>query len=47
MGVGLKDIPNLIIYPSPDQLYESNVGQYENKIQTFPYRQPGKAAAYW
>lgn len=36
MGVGIKDVPNLVIYPSPDQLYESNIGLYEQKVQTFP-----------
>ena len=36
MGVTVKDIPNIIIYPSPDQLYESNIGMYEQKVQTFP-----------
>ena len=36
MGVSLKAIPNLVIYPAPDQLYESNIGLYENKVQTFP-----------
>lgn len=28
--------PNIIIYPSPDQLYESNIGSYESQQYTFP-----------
>jgi hypothetical protein len=36
MGVGFQKNPNLIIYPSPDQLYESNIGMHETQIQTFP-----------
>jgi hypothetical protein len=35
-GVGFKDEPNIVIYPSPDQLYESNIGLYEKQVQTFP-----------
>jgi hypothetical protein len=36
MGTSIKDKSNLIIYPSPDQLYESNIGLHENLVQTFP-----------
>lgn len=36
MGVDIKSTPNLIVYPSPDQLYESNIGLYETQVQTFP-----------
>jgi hypothetical protein len=36
MGVSLKSVPNLVIYPASDQLYESNIGLYENKVQSFP-----------
>ncbi|MFA6058688.1 MAG: hypothetical protein WC756_10855 [Taibaiella sp.] len=36
IGTDIKSTPNLIIYPSPDQLYESNIGLYETQIQTFP-----------
>lgn len=36
MGITIRDVPNLIIYPSPDQLYESNIGLYDQKVQTFP-----------
>jgi hypothetical protein len=28
--------PNIIIYPSPDQLYESNIGSYEPEQYTLP-----------
>jgi hypothetical protein len=40
MGFTLRQVPNLIIYPSPDQLYESNVGRSETTAQTFPDDQP-------
>ncbi len=36
MGVSLKAVPNLVVYPAADQLYESNIGLYESKVQTFP-----------
>ncbi|WP_162903367.1 BamA/TamA family outer membrane protein [Taibaiella koreensis] len=36
MGVPLKNIPNLVIYPSIDQLYESNIGLSDQQQQTFP-----------
>jgi hypothetical protein len=36
MGTDIKSTPNLVIYPSPDQLYESNIGLYETQVQTFP-----------
>ncbi|WP_118953177.1 BamA/TamA family outer membrane protein [Taibaiella helva] len=36
MGVPVKGIPNLVIYPSTDQLYESNIGLYSQQQQTFP-----------
>lgn len=32
----VKNVPNLIIYPSLDQLYESNIGMHQQEIQTFP-----------
>lgn len=35
-GVALQGIPQLVIYPAPDQLYESNIGMYEQALQTFP-----------
>lgn len=35
-GVRLQAIPNLVIYPSIDQLYESNIGLREHQMQTFP-----------
>jgi hypothetical protein len=34
--VDVKSNPNLIIYPSLDQLYESNIGMHQQEIQTFP-----------
>jgi hypothetical protein len=34
--VDVKSNPNLIIYPSLDQLYESNIGIHQQEIQTFP-----------
>lgn len=36
MGFSFKEKPNLVIYPSPDQLYESNIGLRETQVQTFP-----------
>lgn len=36
MGTDIKSTPNLVIYPAPDQLYESNIGLYETQVQTFP-----------
>lgn len=36
MGTTFKSVPNLIIYPSVDQLYESNIGMNEEVVQTFP-----------
>jgi hypothetical protein len=36
MGTDIKSTPNLVIYPSPDQLYESNIGLNETQVQTFP-----------
>jgi len=35
-GTDLSKIPNIIIYPSADQLYESNIGIYDKAQQTFP-----------
>jgi len=32
----VKGMPSLIIYPSLDQLYESNIGIHQNEAQTFP-----------
>ena len=36
MGNSVKEEANIILYPSVDQLYESNIGLYENGIQAFP-----------
>ena len=36
MGSTVKEEPNIILYPSADQLYESNIGLYEHGIQAFP-----------
>jgi hypothetical protein len=36
MGSTVKEEPNIILYPSADQLYESNIGLYEHGPQTFP-----------
>ena len=36
MVTSLLEIPNVIIYPSPDQLYESNIGQYDIEDKTLP-----------
>lgn len=36
MGTYVRSVPNLVICPSPDQLYESNIGLYDNEVQTFP-----------
>jgi len=36
MGVALSSAPNIIIYPSTDQLYESNIGSFEPADQTLP-----------
>jgi len=35
-GMEPDKIPNVVIYPSADQLYESNIGLYEQSLQTFP-----------
>ncbi|UOE51301.1 hypothetical protein MTO98_09445 [Mucilaginibacter sp. SMC90] len=32
----VKGTPNIIIYPSLDQLYESNIGMHQQEVQTFP-----------
>lgn len=36
MGTNLQDPPQIIIYPSTDQLYESNIGSTEPKQYTLP-----------
>lgn len=36
MVTNLFETPNIIIYPSPDQLYESNIGMYEIEEKTLP-----------
>ncbi|MBS1781022.1 MAG: BamA/TamA family outer membrane protein [Bacteroidetes bacterium] len=36
MGTNLLRIPNIVIYPSVDQLYESNIGLYETEGHTLP-----------
>ncbi len=36
MGSTVKEEPNIILYPSADQLYESNIGLYEQGTQAFP-----------
>ncbi len=36
MGTTLLEEPNVIIYPSADQLYESNIGLYETEQHTLP-----------
>lgn len=36
MATDVKSVPNLIIYPSLDQLYESNIGMHQQEVQTFP-----------
>ena len=36
MGTALKAVPNIIIYPSTDQLYESNVGSADVLDKTLP-----------
>ncbi|MET3876411.1 hypothetical protein [Chitinophaga sp. OAE865] len=36
MGSTVRETPNIILYPSADQLYESNIGLYEAGVQTFP-----------
>lgn len=36
MGTYVRSSPSLIICPSPDQLYESNIGLYDIDVQTFP-----------
>ncbi len=36
MGTILLDEPNVIVYPSVDQLYESNIGLYETEQHTLP-----------
>ena len=36
MGTSLLKEPNVILYPSIDQLYESNIGIYQTEQNTFP-----------
>lgn len=36
MGTAVLKAPNIIIYPSVDQSYESNIGLYEQEPYTFP-----------
>jgi hypothetical protein len=36
MGTGMSDAPNIILYPSVDQLYESNIGYSDQRKTTFP-----------
>jgi hypothetical protein len=36
MGTSTLKAPNIIIYPSVDQSYESNIGLYEQEAYTFP-----------
>lgn len=36
MGTSLLRIPNIVIYPSVDQFYESNIGLYEAEGHTLP-----------
>ena len=36
MGTSVLKAPNIIIYPSVDQSYESNIGLYEQEPYTFP-----------
>lgn len=36
MATGLLKAPNIIIYPSPDQRYESNTGLYEQDLHALP-----------
>jgi len=36
MVTSLLEIPNIIIYPSPNQLYESNIGLYDIENKTLP-----------
>jgi len=36
MGITLKNKPNLVFYPSIDQLYESNIGRNDGQLQPFP-----------
>ena len=36
MVTRLVEVPNIIIYPSVDQLYESNIGLYEVKDMPLP-----------
>lgn len=35
-GTAVNSVPSLLIYPSVDHLYESNVGLADNRLQTFP-----------
>ncbi len=35
-GIELQKIPNIILYPSISQQYESNIGLHDDKVQTFP-----------
>jgi hypothetical protein len=34
--IEVKDMPNILIYPSLDQLYESNIGMHQEETVTFP-----------
>ncbi|WP_316787825.1 hypothetical protein [Pedobacter frigoris] len=36
MGSSISSVPNIIIYPSPDQVYESNIGSFEPGDKTLP-----------
>lgn len=36
MGITVKNKPNLVFYPSIDQLYESNIGRNDSQLQPFP-----------
>lgn len=36
MGTGVRELPNLILYPSPVRQYETNVGLYETGVLPFP-----------
>lgn len=36
IGTALLEEPNVIVYPSVDQLYESNIGLYETEQHTLP-----------
>lgn len=36
IGTSLMKVPNIVIYPAIDQLYESNIGLYQTEHHTFP-----------